>query len=58
MECPKCGNVTNLMGSSSIGVSVRRHRRCPKCDTKMMTYEIPEQNLKEALKFLDMEFFG
>lgn len=58
MNCIKCGNVTNLIQSANIGTSIKRYRRCPKCDAKMATYEIPEQMLREALKFLDMEEFG
>jgi transcriptional regulator NrdR family protein len=58
MNCINCGSTTNLVGSCGIGVSVRRYRRCPKCDAKMTTYEVPEQMLKKALEFLDMEEFG
>lgn len=58
MDCTKCGKVTNLVGSLALGVSVKRFRRCPKCDAKMTTYEIPEEMLRDALKFLDMEEFG
>ena len=53
MNCEKCGNVSNLVGSEGLGVTVRRWRKCPKCDYKFHTYEISEKNLKIAQEFIN-----
>lgn len=55
MKCPKCGNVTNLKESRSIGISIERYRRCPRCDHKFMTYEIPATHVDDAKAYLQLE---
>jgi len=58
MNCLRCGNVSNLVASEGLGFTVRRWRKCPKCDYKFHTYEIPEQNLKVAEEFALREKMG
>jgi len=52
MKCVKCGSVSNLMGSESLGHTVRRIRVCPKCGHKFLTYEIAQIDLSEAEEFV------
>jgi transcriptional regulator NrdR family protein len=53
MQCSRCGNITNLKQSWAMEITVRRFRECPKCKNKFFTYEIPEQNIKNAQAFID-----
>lgn len=55
MDCPKCKNISNLSGSQGLGATVRRYRKCPNCDYRFWTYEIPEEFLGEAKEFIDPE---
>lgn len=52
MQCPKCQSTTNLVGSESLGHTVRRMRVCPKCGHKFLSYEIPQAELEEAADFV------
>ncbi|MFZ9315688.1 MAG: hypothetical protein ACO24P_00085 [Candidatus Nanopelagicaceae bacterium] len=52
MQCIKCGSISNLVGSESLGHSVRRMRVCPKCGHKFLTYEIPQTEIVEAEEFV------
>lgn len=53
MDCIKCGNVSNLIGSDSLRETVRRWRLCPKCGYRYFTYEIPEQFLQNASEYVE-----
>lgn len=53
MQCSRCGSVTNLVGSESLGHTVRRMRVCPKCGNKFLTYEIPQMEIPEAEDFVE-----
>lgn len=52
MRCVKCDSVSNLVGSESLGYTVRRIRVCPKCGHKFLTYEIPQILVGEAEEFV------
>ena len=58
MNCERCGNVSNLMGSQGLSVTVRRFRQCPKCGYKFYTYEISEKNLKIAYEVIERTKLG
>lgn len=53
MKCVKCDSLSNLMGSESIGHTVRRLRICSKCGHKFLTYEIPQRGLDQAEEFVE-----
>ena len=52
MDCPKCASVTNLVDSRYIGNSVQRWRKCPNCNHKFTTYEIPGEQIENASEYL------
>ena len=53
MDCPRCGNVSNLKGSYGMRQTVRRFRECPKCNYKFFTYEIPEKDINDSRDYVD-----
>ena len=53
MDCPRCGNVSNLKGSYGMRQTVRRFRECPKCNYKFFTYEIPEKDINDSRDYID-----
>ena len=56
MNCTRCGHISNLTQSWSLDGTVKRYRKCPKCDHKFFTYEIPEESLTTATSFVDAFF--
>lgn len=58
MNCEKCGNLSNLIDSDNLQITVRRWRFCPKCNHKFHTYEIPSKSLKVAIQFVDQTNIG
>lgn len=52
MDCVKCGKMTNLVGSTYMGNTVKRNRQCPHCGHEQITYEIPKENLEDSLGYI------
>ena len=53
MRCPFCGTDDTQVVDSRVndeGNSIRRRRRCPKCDKRFTTYESVELTLPQVVK--------
>ena len=53
MRCPFCGTEDTQVVDSRVndeGNSIRRRRRCPKCDKRFTTYESVELTLPQVVK--------
>jgi len=44
--------MTNLVGSTYMGNTVKRNRQCPHCGHEQITYEIPKENLEDSLGYI------
>lgn len=59
LGCPKCKNGrTSVIDSRDSGTTIRRRRKCPKCEHRYTTYEVVEGEiaLREKQKAVIKEY--